>query len=481
LIGRRKKKLFLYLQEQSLVGVKWEMGKVKKVIDTQMDQIYPDTQIFRGEEAVLILDKQKEIQHQILSFPTPGKINLKKLIEYEVQSLMDAPSSELVYDYRFIGSSQEEGTSMNFYLIGAYRRKEILPWLEKLAWLGLNITKITTPLDILIEKGRKLNPKGGSGLMVFEDLMVHFLFFRNGVYGFQRTFELQEEGFQKDLILELQRSFFYAKQKFKLPIEKVSILLAPEWIVKEGKIELEEALGVPIEIIPPVYLELWLPEIKLLNTLINDVALLPPLLNLLPAEIIRERGVQKFSWALSFTELVILGLMLIWTYINQEALKRDLALLQIQNRQLQSLQVNLQNQQEKLNFIRKLIEESKIVKTHIKEKRNIYLVFEALPFLIPENVYLESITWGSLSSEQPTPHPPPNLGESASNLMVLQGKVDSSAPEEKYSLFFQFLKAMESSPFIERVNFQTEELLSQGKFQINAYLKRIESNHEFNQ
>ena len=150
-----------------------------------------------------------------------------------------------------IGTDEEEGIPQTDYLLSCHRRDELTTLVQQLTAEGLRVKRIVSTLDLLIERGRSLHAQEGSGLMVFEEPLVHFLFFRNGSYGFERTFELREEGFEKDFLLEIQRSFFYTKQKFKVPIERVGILMAPEWLRGDMAGELQESLEVPIEFLTP--------------------------------------------------------------------------------------------------------------------------------------------------------------------------------------------------------------------------------------
>jgi|WetSurMetagenome_2_1015567.scaffolds.fasta_scaffold06999_6 hypothetical protein len=474
----RKKKYFLYLNGSTLVGVEWREGKPHKVIETSIDNLFLKQKFSKGE-ATLLLNRE-DVKYQTIPVAVRGKASLKKIAAHEAESLMGLPPTDLVYDWRGIGEiSEEGGIHQALYLLATQQRAEIFSLLQKLSLLGLTVTKVISYLDLLIEKGRRLQTRGGSGLMIFEEPFVHFLFFRDGTYGFHRTFELIGEGFQKDLILEIQRSFFYTKQKFKIPIEKVHVLLAPEWFEGNTAAKLQEALGIAIVSIPPDFSECEFPEMKLLNLVINEPNLLPSLLNLLPAENQREIETKRFAWAVSFTEIVLLILALFWTFNLREAHKESSSLLNAQEKKLQSVQVLLQKEQGNVLRLEQMKKEIGIVKEYLKQKKTLYLYLESLPLLIPENVYLQSVNWGTTTSSgqtiPPTTTAPQNplspAGEN--NILTLNGKVDSVSPDERYSLFSKFLNNLKSSPFVEKVVFQTDTLLSDGLFQINVYIKRI--------
>jgi len=374
---RGTKKYFLYLKGSNLIGVEWQKGNLRKVLDTSLDNLPFETEL--AGEATMLFDKES-LQHQVMSVPSRGKLSLKKMAAHEVENLMGCSSSDLVYDWRIIGRGTEEGVPQTLFLLAAHHQPEISSLLHNLNRLGLKVSKIISSLDLLIEKGRTLQIKGGSGLMVFEEPLVHFLFFRDGTYGFQRSFELREEGFQKEFLLEIQRSFFYTKQKFKIPIERVSVLLAPEWLQGALANQLQETLGVPVDFLPPNLGDCEFPEIKLLNILITELNLLPSLLNLVPAEIIREMETRKFSWAITFTEIVLLSLALLWTYNTRDFLKEGRSFYTIREKQLKSVKTRLEGQHDKIERFKKLEEEARVVKDYLKQKNNLFLRTKSILF-----------------------------------------------------------------------------------------------------
>ncbi|MBN2468267.1 MAG: hypothetical protein JXD19_08960 [Deltaproteobacteria bacterium] len=477
--GLRRKRYFLYLKDSRLIGVESHKGRIQKVLDTTVEDLSSDFDL-PGEATLLI--NREDLQHHIMPVPKRGKISVRKMIDHEVELFTGSSPSEALYDWRIIGSGQEEGAEQTIYLIASQPRLQTVSLLETFAHWGLKVTKIVSSLDLLIEKGRKLQQQGGSGLMVFEEPMVHFLFFKDGTYGFQRSFELRGEGFQKDLLLEIQRSFFYTKQKFKITIEKVGVLLAPEWLQGEMAAQLEATLGVPVEFLSPTIKDCRLPEIHLLNIILYEPILLPPLLNLLPAEMIREVESRKLGWALTLTEAVILGLMLLWVYNAREFQKSDFHFHTIRNQQLQSIQAQLESQHDKIERLRKTVEETATVQDHLKEKKYLHLYLKALPLFIPQNVHVESIAWGAGASEESrgtvSAHPTDFGGSPNDSVIMLTGQVTTPSSDEKYADFFQFVDNLESAPFVEKVDYQSEELLTKGLFTTTIFIKNIGSRND---
>jgi len=472
-----KKKYLLYLKGSKLIGVELQKGKPGKVIDTTLEALSVDSDLVG--EAVLLLHSEN-VQHQIVSVPAKGKISLKHMMAHEVETLMEHPSSEIVYDWRKTGSGTEEGRPRILYLLAVYHRPEIIPLLEEVELLGLKLTKVVSSLDLLIAKGSALPGEGGSGLMVFEESFVHFLFFQNGVYGFQRSFELREEGFQKDFLLEIQRSFFYTKQKFKIPIERVSVLLAPQWLQGDMHAQLQETLGVPVDLLSPKLTDCVLPELDLLNVMMSEAHLLSSLLNLLPGEITREINTRKAAWAVTLGEAVLLSFALLWTYNTHDSLKRDTLFYSMQENQMRSVAARVESERDRIERFKELQEKNAVVKNHLSRKKFLRLYLETLPFLVPEQVHLESIHWGSGLSEspvKPTAHPS-SLGQPVgANLIVIRGKVDAPSADEKYARFFEFLENLKNAPFIVTADYQSEDLLTDGVFQLSLQIKEIRPDH----
>lgn len=468
-----RKQYFLYLKGSHLLGVELQGREPRKVLDTSLEELHIEPEV--TGEATLLLDREG-LQHQIVTIPARGRFPLKKTMAHEVESLMDCSPSELIYDWRGLGNTAEEEIPEALYLLAAYRRPELLSLLEEFSLQGIRVTRIISALDLIIEKGRALHTIGGSALMLFEEPLVHFIFFRDGIYGFQRTFELRGEAFAKDLLLEIQRSFFYTKQKFKVPIEKVSILLAPDWLQGDLSAQLEATLGVPVDFLSPRLGDCSFPDLKLLNVLIHDVKLASSLLDLLPKEISRTIETRRLAWAITFTESVLLCLALLWAYNNRESLKRDVLFSEIQARQLRSVQTRIEGEHDTIARYRRVEEETNMVNNYLTRKKNLHHYFESLPFLIPENVHLESVVWGTKPSElrgTVSPGPTATAATDAPNVLIISGKVDSVSLDQRYSLFFQFLNNLEASPFVQRVNYDSEEVIAQGTFEITVHLKEV--------
>jgi hypothetical protein len=472
---QRTKLRVLYLKGARLIGGEWRRGTLRKTVDTSVDELSLPSG-FRGR--ALLLDGGEDLQHQVVSIPERGKSSLRKVMAHEIETLMNAAPADFVYDWRTIGRQVEEGTSQGAYLLAGHTRAVIAPLVERLAQAGVKVTNVISSLDLMIEKGRALHGKGGSALMVFEEPVVHFLFFRDGIYGFQRSFELREEGFQKDFLLEIQRSFFYTKQKFKIPIERVTVLLAPPWLQADIAAQLQETLGFPVDFLSPTLEECESPELQLLNVLIRETASVPSFLNLLPAELKRELKTRKLCWLVGSAALVMLGLALGWTGQTRDSLQESWAMLSVREKELKGVEARVESEREKIERFNQLEEEAAAVRARLDQKRSLHLYLEALPFVVPPQVHFESITWGKRTSEmtvQPSSDPS-QLGQPAGATHIrISGKVDAVSSDDRYARFAELVENLKAAPFTEKVDYQSNELLRAGLFQLDLQVKEIRS------
>ena len=473
----RGKKYFLYLKNSRLIGIECRGESVRKVMDTTLDN--PIATVPVSGEATLLINRE-ELAHHIISLPTQGKLSVEKTLAHELESLTEQPQNTFVYDWRSIGTDEKEDVPQTNYLLSCHRRDELSCLVEDLAIEGLRVRKIVSTLDLLIERGRALHVQAGSGLMVFEEPLVHFLFFRNGSYGFERTFELREEGFEKDFLLEIQRSFFYTKQKFKIPIERVGIIMAPEWLHGDMAGELQNSLEVPIEFLAPNRSDCTIPDGDLLNVLVHDPGITSHLNNLLPRELVRQEETRRLAWALGITEGVLLCLALLWSYNAAEFQKNDAALYSARVDHLQSLKSSVEQQQSPIERQKQIGRETKQVKAFLQQKTALYAYLKSLPYFVPDHIHLDSITWGNTASERRTgtvvaaPH---ESADFENMLITLSGQVTTDSTDVRYAQFFNLLDNLNKAPFIDRIDYESEDLLAEGLFTIDLHVKKIECTH----
>ncbi len=475
---QRTRKYYLYLKDNHLLGVEWQAGRVRKVIDMALEDPVPTIQ--GGGEAILLLNRE-ELEHHIVSLPSHGKFSIHNVMAHEAASLMDAQATDLTYDWRSIGSADKEEIPHTLYLLAAHPQDELLSLLGKLKHKGITVRHVVSYLDLFIEKGRTLKIGGGSGLMVLEAPNVHLLFFRDGSYGFERTFELREKGFENDFLLEIRRSFFYAKQKFKIPVERVAILMPPEWLNEELARELNETLEVPVDLINSPGGQALFSEDTALTVLINEASLVPSVLNLLPPSLARERETKRFSYAVSFTEAVLLGIILISTWTTYAAYQYDRVALCNREQQLKAVEARLDSEREKIDRFKTIKQETAVVKNFLNHKKNVHLYLECLPYLVPEQVHLESLFWGAGTRQKPLKtanNSATTIGKPLKgNVFVLEGVIDVPSPELRFSLFFKVLDTLQKAPFVQGVTYYSDDLLTSGKFQLYVHLKEIGLDH----
>ena len=307
-----------------------------------------------------------------------------------------------------------------------------------------------------------------------------FSSFATAVTALNARFELREEGFEKDFLLEIQRSFFYTKQKFKIPIERVGILMAPEWLHGEMATELQESLEVPIEFLTPNRSDCTIPDGDLLNVLVNDPAIASNLNNLLPRELIRQQETRRLAWALTIAESVLLCLALLWSYNATEFQKNDAALYSARTEHLQSLKESVERHRTSIERQKQIIRETNQVKTFLTHKTSLYAYLESLAYFVPEHIHLDSINWESTSPQRrkravtASSHQRPDFEDMA---ITISGQVTTGHTDVRYTRFFNFLDGLNNAPFVNRLDYESKDLLTEGFFEIVLHVKKIEFNH----
>ena len=136
--------------------------------------------------------------------------------------------------------------------------------------------------------------------------------------------------------------------------------------------------------------------------LVYDPGIVSNLNNLLPRELVRQEETRRLAWALGITESVLLCLALLWSYNAMEFQKNDAALYNVRSEHLQSLKDSVERHRTPIERRKQMINETKQVKTFLKEKTSLFAYLESLPYFVPDHIHLESITWGSASAERRT-------------------------------------------------------------------------------
>lgn len=333
--------------------------------------------------------------------------------------------------------------------------------------MGLEITDVFSALDLLVEYGiRSMGSKPGL-LVIFDQELVHVIFFKEAMYGFHRVFQADQETFQEELLQEFQRSAYYAKQKYKAAVEEIRVALAPRWFLQETASLLESSLQVPCILVPAVQSTVQWPELGLLNLLAQDVSLRKPLLSMMPPEVRRRRHLKRIAALSVSVEILLLGLMAVAITILQMANDNDKAILLGYARSLQAMQNKLGARKEDLQEMDRLRQTVLTAKKILASRPELHVRLEEFSYLVPQGIRLESVKW-----VDPSEAPPPRqaaassagLGAGKKGLLEIEGTVQAREPEVRYETLSQWLEILKQAFPDRDMTVRTEELLHRGKF-----------------
>lgn len=468
MIGFKGKRHLLYFRGDRLLGVEWKGGRLRKTLDCPSDRI-ESTHGVSGRAVLLV--QNEALQHQVVSVPSSVRGVTRSLMANEAEELTGASASDLSLGWRFMGRSDEDGVTKDQFLLAAYPRGTLQGLLERLAQLGLKVQKVASALDLLIEYTGGKEDGGARLLVVFEQDTVQVLFFQGRLYRFQRSLPGIHEGVQEDLVLEIQRSAYYAKQRYKIPVEKVSVLLAPSWFSQEVASSLGSALQIPVDVITPLAGESPFPEVGVLNLALNNPGLLQPLLSILPPEIMRSRSLRRVAAICTVTELLLLGLVLL-SILNHQAFREgDMRLLRTYATGLQALEENIQARQGELVEMNRFRQGVQDLREVFSKRPHLHVHLEALAYLVPEGIHLDSIHWSS--PEAPVRRGPASgrvqahADEKLADRIQLTGGVEGRDAGERYSLFFGWMERLKEEPLGPELAYGAEELLQKGTFKMS--------------
>jgi len=465
-LGRSLSKgVVIYLRQDRLLGVSWRRGRFQKVMDCSAQT--PQMLKKSSGSATLIIHRDS-LQHRVVSLPLGPRVPLAQVMAREAAELLGAAPEDTAFGWRLLGRAEEDGAPKQRYVLAACHRQEIQHLAGSIRGVGLEVTEVLSALDLLVEYGtRSMGSKPGL-LVVFDQELVHLVFFSESMYGFHRVFKADQESFKEELLQEFQRSAYYAKQRYKTAVEQIRVALAPPWFVQETASVLESLMQVPcVPVPPPRSLEEW-PELGLLNLLAQDSSLAKPLLSMIPPEVRRRRHLRRIAALSLSVEILLIGLMGVAITILQTANQTDREILLGYARSLQVMQNNLGTRKGDLQEMERLREAVLTAKKILSSRPELHLRLEEFSYLVPEGIRLESIKWTEPLEEprrQTVGSSPGSVGEKK-GLLQMDGIVQAREPEVRYKTFSQWLEILKEAFPAKGLEVQTGELLQRGKFSL---------------
>lgn len=459
------KGVVIYLRQDRLLGISWRRGRFQKVMDCSVQS----PQLLRKSKGpATLLMHRESLEHRVVSLPLGPRIPLAQVMAHEAAELLGTSPEDTAFGWRLLGRGEEDGTLRQRHLLAACQRKEIQQLATVLHGLGLETTDVLSALDLLVEYGvRSMGSKPGL-LVVFDQELVHVVFFKEAMYGFHRVFQADQETFQEELLQEFQRSVYYAKQRYKAPVEEIRVALAPPWFLQETASVLESSLQVPCILIPPPQSMVQWPELGLLNLLAQDASLGKPLLSMIPPEVRRRRHLSRLAALSLSVEVLLIGLMAVAITILHTANENDRKILLDYARSLQVVQNNLGARKGDLQEMERFRQSVLTAKKILASRPELHLRLEELSYLVPEGIRLESIKWMDPSEEhrRQTPGSSPGLGAEKKGILEIEGTAQAKEPEVRYITFSEWLETLKQAFPDREMVVQSGELLQKGRFSL---------------
>ncbi|MDL1970471.1 MAG: hypothetical protein LWW94_05785 [Candidatus Desulfofervidaceae bacterium] len=417
---------------------------------------------------VLLLSDEKVLQ-KVIALPTGEKLNLSQIMLHETLELVQIEQvSELKKEFIFNWRSLGKGEGKEFYLLMVFPKKDLLPFFETWKQKRLAITDVVCNVDLLIKIGEISTKKPEDYFLFFNQNIVYFLAFQEGRYVFHRKFELTDlptsDSSWEEFFLELKRSIFYVKQKYKLIPTSITLLAPPSWFSPYvNKLQAELDLMVSSLSLK----EAPCPEIPFLNLFITYSSLVPSLISFLSPEILFERKLKKYSLVMAIVFLFIF----IWSYwgvfyygeMYQKEMNEYLHTLILLNQ----VKKRIGAHRERINYLRNLQKQTEEVKRLLDKRFFVYDYLQIFSYILPPQIHLERVI-SIRARPKDESHPLPV------HTLIINGKIDVKDPQKRNEAFQAFIARLEKCPFIMDLNqVDTDDMLKEGVFKLEMSLKRV--------
>lgn len=468
------RRLILYLREDHLVGARWRKGGLEKVLDCPLADLETRAPKLRGQ-AVLIIQRDSW-EHRVISIPSSRKINLRQLMVREAVDMTGLIPEELALGWRMIGTSREDGVTHQKVLLVACKKAEIEEVSGALERVGIEVLDVLSALDLLVEYGRRdVGPEPGL-LVVFDGELVHTLFFKDSIFGFHRVFQSSPESFAEELLLELQRSSYYAKQRFKTSLSVVKVALCPTWFGQEMMSSLTTTLQTSCNTIPFPQEALETSELGLLHLLAQEHSLLQVLCSVLPPTIRRQKEIRRVAAIATSVEILLLGLVILAIVIMQNVVRWDKEIIDRYMNGLLVLQGAIGSREAELRELARIRQAAQLVKDLLSQRTSMAKDLSDLALLIPDEVQLISLRWESAGqfkagSRQRASPPQTSSGMEEPGRLHVEGRVEVADPLERYRILGAFLeKLKEAYPGVD-LRPRTSDIPQGGTFGLSIPLR----------
>lgn len=391
---------------------------------------------------VLLLVEGPEVRHAVVPLP-PGRRSRGRLLRYEAAEMLGLPPQEVVHGWRPLG----EGRA----LLVAVARREAEGWWRRLAAAGKRMVGAVSLLDALALAG-----EGGQGdymLLFFADEEVHLLHFHRGSYAFCRQMRVSSP---EEMLTEVRRSAFFARQQHKAPPGAILLVNPPAWLDEPVRERLRAELGLSVRDRP---LEGDDPRLALLQGLRPRWE---QLVTLLPPGLARELLWERWNRRLVLPLSAALAACLCWGAYGWQCLRWERVTLEAARRRHHLLGLLQGRHRDSLERLRSLRRELRAVREQLSRRTMAHLYLAFLPRLLPEGTYLVGL----------------RLEAKGEPRCVLQLQVEGDDPERGCRLLSGLVERMRALPFVQEVGLEAPEFVTTGRATLRLRLRRIDASED---
>ncbi len=430
----------------------------------------------RGKGYLLV--SEENIKSKVVSIPQTKGINVARVMQHEALELVQEDDLEslrqnYIFNWRLLWEEKRGQTTEREFILFVAPRSSIESFLSAIKTKGLKVEDVFVNIDLLIRIGENYAIHKEDFVIYFYQNKIYFFAYKDKKYVFHRELklttlsagsdasksELQESVGLEELYMEIKRSIFYAKQKFKLEGRHLTLFSDSQAVyrfLKERKEDLNfNLIETPLEREGEkdrcLILSLWLKYHSF-----NLASLLPPEFSL-------EKCLKRMSYIGIGIALITFGLSLGTILKYTSDYNKKLAQLNTILYQENIVKKRL------LKYPRDQILKAKqmILKPRLPEVQRMSVpssninnclvsALDALPYLVPSEILLRTLDLKT----SPT-----------SDILSIEGKILVNGPQRRSEVLQRFISNLKHCILIDQIKeVERDSLFDRGTFRLRLTL-----------
>ncbi len=410
-----------------------------------------------------ILADVENTKETIITVPSSLKSKPKQAMKHEAFKLSGEESMEkferkYMYRWRHIGTSG--GNTM--YLLFVVPRSEIAPQLILLK-KKFHIKDVFCVNDVFAKYCQDINKEESTHVVFIGEEHVYYAAIEKGMYKFGRRFNVTDTSqtggidWEEEFILELKRSIFHAKQRYKFSSSEIKII---NHASKKHHSDYTPALlELGIEKVHPSVVD-SITGIPIYDLFMSAYPSILPLCSFLLDEFIREKTVEKVSQILSI--LLVIPFLLVSMRVFRAYSNYTTSVERYDHTSIEWVRVELKKvaYRREIETLQKLRLEYDETRKIASKRLFLEYYLKVLQYVIPTDSHIE------------TAKIYPNGNNTYTAELTLQ--VDSNNLKERVRSMQEIERNLRNSPLLSgNIRINSNSLLKNGRFQLWAVIKKI--------